>query len=143
LKRISGELQCFLNTLRAGRVYRPLYRAVSKRVERAWKIGPLGNQALIVTRNRQAAETFESKATMKKRMEITIETERVMLARSRQSQLVWCEGCAAAVAMLTVDEAAALAGESSRSVYRRVEAGELHFAETVEGRLFICSNSLA
>jgi excisionase family DNA binding protein len=45
--------------------------------------------------------------------------------------------------MLTVDEAAALTGASSRSVYRRVEAGQLHFAETPEGRLFICPNSIS
>ena len=80
---------------------------------------------------------------MKKRMEITVETDRVMLVNSRKSPVIWCEACAASVRMLTVDEAAALAGASSRSVYRRVEAGQLHFAETVEGRLFICSNSLS
>ncbi len=80
---------------------------------------------------------------MKKRMEITVEIDRVMLVSSQKSQTLRCELCAAPVRMLTVDEAAALTGESSRSVYRRVESGELHFAETPEGRLFICPNSLS
>jgi hypothetical protein len=45
--------------------------------------------------------------------------------------------------MVTVDEAAAIASESSRSIFRRIENGQLHFIETPEGRLFICSNSLS
>lgn len=82
-------------------------------------------------------------ATMKKRTEITIEIDRVRLVNSRKSPAIWCDPCAALVRMLTVDEAAAVAGESSRAVYRRVETGELHFAETPEGRLFICLNSIS
>ena len=45
--------------------------------------------------------------------------------------------------MVTADEAAGLAGVSSRTIYRRVEAESLHFMETNEGRLLICTNSLA
>jgi hypothetical protein len=80
---------------------------------------------------------------MKKRMEITIETERLTLVGSRNSPSIWCEACAASVWMVTVDEAAAFTGESSLSIYRRVESGELHFAETPAGRLFVCLNSLS
>jgi hypothetical protein len=80
---------------------------------------------------------------MKKRTEITIETDRVMFVSNRKSVTLPCDGCAAPVRMITVDEAAVLAGESSRSVYRRVESGQLHFAETPEGRLFICLNSIS
>jgi excisionase family DNA binding protein len=80
---------------------------------------------------------------MKKRMEITVEIDRMMLVSSQKSPTLWCELCAAHVRMLTVDEAAALTGASSRNVYRRVESGELHFAETPEGRLFICPDSLS
>jgi hypothetical protein len=29
-----------------------------------------------------------------------------------------------------------------RAIYRRVEAGELHFTETPEGQLLICLNSI-
>jgi excisionase family DNA binding protein len=44
--------------------------------------------------------------------------------------------------MITADEAAELSGVSPRTIYRRVEATSLHFAETNEGRLLICTNSL-
>jgi hypothetical protein len=80
---------------------------------------------------------------MKKRTEITIEMERVTLIGNSKSPVIWCEACAAPVKMLTVDGAAALAGETSRSIYRRVESGQIHFAETPDGRLFICPDSLS
>jgi len=80
-----------------------------------------------------------------KRTKITIETERELVVSSRRRRarfVVWCEDCAGIVAMITVDEAAALASDSSRSIYRQVENGRLHFAETPEGQLFICPRSL-
>jgi hypothetical protein len=81
---------------------------------------------------------------MKKRTEITIETDRLVLISERRSkQVAWCEACAREVEMVSVDEAAALAGTSSRMIYRQVEAQTLHFMETPEGRLLICLNSLS
>ncbi len=40
------------------------------------------------------------------------------------------------------EEAAVLAGVSPRTIYRRVEAGLVHFAESPEGWLLICLSSL-
>jgi hypothetical protein len=78
-----------------------------------------------------------------KRTKIIIETDReLVVSRRLETYFAWCDNCAGMVTMVTVDEAAALASESSRSIYRRVENGQLHFAETPEGRLFVCSNSL-
>lgn len=81
-----------------------------------------------------------------KRTKITIETEReLIVTRGRPSgvtYVAWCEGCTSLVAMITVDEAAAIASVSSLAVYRQVESGRLHFAETPEGQLFVCTHSL-
>ena len=44
--------------------------------------------------------------------------------------------------MLTPDQAATIANVSSRTIYRRVEAGEMHYLETAEGFLLICPNSI-
>jgi excisionase family DNA binding protein len=44
--------------------------------------------------------------------------------------------------MVTPDEAARLAGVTTRTVYRWIEAGKVHFAETPEGLLLVCPNSL-
>jgi hypothetical protein len=44
--------------------------------------------------------------------------------------------------MLNVDEAARFIRSTSRAIYRRVEANQLHFTETPEGGLLVCLNSL-
>jgi hypothetical protein len=44
--------------------------------------------------------------------------------------------------MLTVDQAAAFSKKSSRLIYRMAESGYIHFAETPEGFLLICLQSL-
>lgn len=80
---------------------------------------------------------------MKKRKEVIIETHQVQIIRHRKPELLlWCDACQATVRMITPEEAAALANVTTRTIYRWVEAGELHFAETPEGALFICLDSL-
>ena len=80
----------------------------------------------------------------KRRTDITIETERVLVIRRRKgSALAWCQICAQQVPMIKVDEAAARSQVSSRTVFGWVELGKVHFAETPEGLLLICLNSLA
>ena len=44
--------------------------------------------------------------------------------------------------MLTPDEAATIAHSTTRDIYRRVEAGDVHSDETLEGALRVCVNSL-
>ena len=60
--------------------------------------------------------------------------------RLRQNAPVLCAQCACG--MLLLEEAIAVAGVSSRSLHRFVEAGALHFAETPEGFLLLCLNSV-
>jgi len=80
----------------------------------------------------------------KRRTEITIERRRiVLLSKRRPVAPAWCDGCAAQVKMVSPEEAALFAGVSSRTIYRRVETGQLHFMETQQGLLLICANSLS
>jgi hypothetical protein len=80
----------------------------------------------------------------KKRTEIVIELDEVFVIRRRQTiSFAWCRECGAQVQMLIPDEAATLAGFSSRFIYRRIEAGSLHFSETGDGHLLICQSSLS
>ena len=79
----------------------------------------------------------------KRRTEITIETERVLLmSRRRISVLTWCVACGERVTMITPDEAAITARVSSRAIYRWMEADRVHFNETADGLLLVCANSL-
>ena len=80
---------------------------------------------------------------MRRRTEITIETHRVFVVRrSTGAQTAWCSACNELVEMITPDEGAQLAGISSRTIYRSVEAESIHFTETHDGSLLICLNSL-
>lgn len=79
----------------------------------------------------------------KRKMQITTETERLLIIRQRgQRPPVWCEQCAHQVRMVTPEEAAVVAGLSARHIYRQAEAGRLHFTETPGGALLICLNSV-
>jgi hypothetical protein len=74
---------------------------------------------------------------------ITIETERTLVIRKRGSSAVaWCGACREKVQMVTPAEAAIRAAVTTRTIYRRVESGTLHFIETGDGSVLICSNSL-
>jgi excisionase family DNA binding protein len=81
---------------------------------------------------------------MRRRTEITIEAHRiVVLRRPRRSLLAECATCARQSLMLTPDEAATLASVGTRTIYRCIEAEQIHFTETAGGRMLVCLNSLA
>lgn len=80
----------------------------------------------------------------KRRTEITIERHQVTVVRGRQRPVrLWCPGCGSEAPMVRAEEAAALAGVSARTIYRWVEAGQIHYRETAEGEVLICLASLA
>ena len=54
----------------------------------------------------------------------------------------WCEVCGATVAMVTPERAAEMLMTNTRAIYRRVEIGDVHFAEAGAGELLICVGSL-
>ena len=85
-----------------------------------------------------------------KTTEIIVETDEIFVVRqsstaaiATQSLQSFCDGCGAAAELITPELAAAVIGASTRAIYRLVEASLLHFAETADGRLLICQNSLA
>lgn len=81
---------------------------------------------------------------MMKKITTIIETHQVRIIRRSGKQVhVWCDACADAVRMFRPEIFARLTKSSVQSVYRRIEAGQLHFAEMPDGSLLICANSLA
>jgi excisionase family DNA binding protein len=74
---------------------------------------------------------------------INVETERIIVIRRQSgSAVAWCVACSEQVEMITPAEAARRAAVTTRTIYRRVESGTLHFTETGDGSLLICSTSL-
>jgi hypothetical protein len=79
----------------------------------------------------------------KKTTIVTFESrERMTIRRGEQRVVAWCERCSAEVLMVSTNEAASLTGTNARSIFRGVEAGELHFLESETGELMVCSESL-
>lgn len=71
---------------------------------------------------------------------IAVETEETVVLRIWRPLRIGCEVCGAEMAR---PEAAAVAtGLHVREVYRRVEAGTVHFLESADGVLAVCLDSL-
>ncbi|MFN2510441.1 MAG: hypothetical protein ABR568_03235 [Pyrinomonadaceae bacterium] len=60
-----------------------------------------------------------------------------------QSLQTYCEACDQEMCSLTLDQAVKVTGLGARTIFRLVEAGELHASETEEGYLLLCPNSVA
>jgi 6-phosphogluconolactonase (cycloisomerase 2 family) len=82
--------------------------------------------------------------TMRKRTEITIETERfLVVSQRRRKPILWCSECDNDAPMLNLVEAARTAQTTPVAIFEMAETGKLHFVISAEGQQFICSNSLA
>ncbi len=79
---------------------------------------------------------------MKRRREITLETERIVI-RGELREINWCDACGASTPMVTPEHAAMLIGEETEELYRRAECGQVHSARTPGGVLMICLKSLS
>jgi hypothetical protein len=84
------------------------------------------------------------KTMKKKRTEITIEIDEIMIvSRGRNaSAQIWCPGCSAIATLVSPERAAGIAGVTVRTINRWVEAESVHFVETEDGLLLLCVNSL-
>jgi len=54
-----------------------------------------------------------------------------------------CDRCTEPSGMITLEEAGALCEVSTRTIYRWLESGAIHFSETASEGLLICLSSLA
>jgi hypothetical protein len=80
----------------------------------------------------------------RRRAIVTVETRSLAVIRpASQAIRLWCQDCGAIVPMVTPEHAARLSGATVRAIYRRIEAGGLHFAEAASEPLLVCSDSLA
>lgn len=78
-----------------------------------------------------------------KRRVTEVEIEQVVVLRiPAGARCVWCPECVAQVAVVTPEEAARIAGVTTRAIYRQIEARALHFTEMPGGALLICLNSV-
>jgi len=79
---------------------------------------------------------------MKRRREITFETEKIVL-RGELREINWCDACAASTPMFTAEQAALLIGQEAERICFLAEHGQIHSARTASGVLMICLKSLS
>jgi hypothetical protein len=77
-----------------------------------------------------------------KKTEIVVERDQIIVVRKKTGPMQACGSCEARSPMVTLDEAASIAGVTARAIYRNVEEGRLHFLETDKGGLLICLTSI-
>lgn len=82
----------------------------------------------------------ETQVEKKKTTTITSETHEIFIVRrgGPDSIRMWCADCAAEVEMLRPEEAAAIANVSIRTIYRWIEAAQIHHCESVGGNVVLC-----
>lgn len=68
--------------------------------------------------------------------------EVVVIRGPRKRKRVFCADCSEAAVLVTVEEAVKMTGISARAIYRLIEAGSIHFAETADGLTLVCAATL-
>jgi hypothetical protein len=77
----------------------------------------------------------------RRRVAVTVEISRLVVRRNMNQRHVWCTRCSAHVQSVTLEDAAALIGVSTSTIYAQTEGGEYHFVEEA-GSGLICLNSV-
>jgi len=80
-----------------------------------------------------------SPADTRKRMEVTVETNQVLIIRRRRSTRGWCEECGREMEIVSLEDAAAIAGISGPLLHDGV-AQRWHFSDREEQ--WVCLESL-
>jgi len=79
----------------------------------------------------------------KSRTAVTIDSCRTVVVSRIRRVITTCVKCDARAEMVSVEDAAIVSGESSRTIFRLVEREQLHSLETSDGLLLVCLNSLS
>ena len=79
---------------------------------------------------------------MAKRTRITIETDSLLILRSRGSRRAWCPRCAAEADMIALDEVGVISNLQRPAMEEWLNSGELHRSRATDGSTLICLNSL-
>jgi len=80
--------------------------------------------------------------TARKRTEITVETDRILIIRRRRSVRAWCAECGSEVEMVGLEEAEAVTGLRGQALSDCAQARSWHVAESPDGAGLICLESV-
>ena len=91
---------------------------------------------------RERDEVGTRKRVTKRTAEMTVETDEILYVSGKASPArPSCRVCQR-TPMISPEQAARMTGVNTRAVYAWVGSGKVHFVETPDGALLICSESL-
>ena len=93
--------------------------------------------ALVLARGR-----FQKASCMAKRMKITIETDSLLILRSRNSRRAWCPLCATESEVIALDNVGVISNLERPALEEWLNSEELHRSQAADGSVLICLNSL-
>jgi len=79
---------------------------------------------------------------MAKQTKITIETDSLLILRSRNSRREWCPLCAADGEMIALENAGVISNLDRPALEEWLNSGNLHRSQAADGSVLICLNSL-
>ncbi len=100
------------------------------------------NVAVNLSRFRRWAKAVVEALWRPPRMEITVQTDRVLIIRRRQSRRVWCHQCGREVDAVGLQEAGELTGVPQLALPGNAASGAWHVCAGKDGEPVICLESL-
>jgi hypothetical protein len=100
------------------------------------------NVASNLSRFRDWAKRLAGAISAPQRMEITIQTDRLVLIRGRRSPRAWCQQCGHEVEMVGLSQAVALAGGGTPVLPDSAQGQAWHISEAQNGSPLICLESV-
>jgi len=79
---------------------------------------------------------------IRRRTEITVETEEILVRHAPQIAKRWCPECATEVSVATPEVASAIMSGPVSRITQGIQAGHVHSAETPDGHRLVCMRSL-
>jgi len=79
---------------------------------------------------------------MAKQTKITIETDSLLILRSRSSRRVWCRLCGAEGEMITLEDSGVISNLKPAALDEWLNSSALHRLQAADGSTLICLNSL-
>jgi hypothetical protein len=79
---------------------------------------------------------------MAKQTTIRIETDSLLILRSRSSTRAWCPQCTAEVEMIALEDTRVISNLEQPALEQWLNAGELHRSQAADGSALICLDSL-
>jgi hypothetical protein len=79
---------------------------------------------------------------MAKQTKITIETDSLLILRSRNSRRAWCPLCAAEGEMIALESVGVVSNLERPALEEWLNSGKLHRSQATDGSVLVCLNSL-